>query len=342
MIDATHLTKNYGPVQAVREATFSVDTGEIVGLLGPNGAGKTTIMKILTGYHYPSSGSAIINGMDVTVDPVGVKRSIGYLPENAPIYEDLTVGEYLDFIADARMLDGEKRTRATGRALELCGLETHVMRPISELSKGYRQRVGLAQAIIHDPQILILDEPTTGLDPNQIQEIRNLIRDLGSDKTVILSTHILQEVEAVCDRVLILNDGTIAASGTTEQIGRELKGETVFTVSLAERQLPSAARRGLAAVGECVAETPREESGLDLRIAMAEGRGGADLFRWAVEQKLTIGALIPERYSLEDIFARLTGQGAGSEGPQTRRTGGRAGDEPSGSVPSSDDKGAGR
>lgn len=311
MIEATALTKRYGPVRAVHDVSFSVDKGEIVGLLGPNGAGKTTIMRILTGYHYPTAGVAMVNGYDVSSDPVAAKSCIGYLPENAPLYDDLTVREYLDFIADARKLTGHDRVNAIARALKLCGLETQIDRPIDQLSKGFRQRVGLAQAILHDPDILILDEPTTGLDPNQIQEIRHLIRTLGSDKTVILSTHILQEVEAMCDRVLILNDGEIAASGTTEEIGRELKGEKVFTVRIVGGSLPDGARQALERVGHLVAEP----IGPELRIALAEGRGGEDLFRWAVDNGLIIGALIPERYSLEDIFTSLTAAGTADASP---------------------------
>ena len=305
MIEATALMKYYGQVRAVHDVSFSVDKGEIVGLLGPNGAGKTTIMKILTGYHYPTAGVAMVNGHDVSADPVAVKSCIGYLPENAPLYDDLTVREYLEFIADARRLTGHDRVNATARALKLCGLEAQIDRPIDQLSKGFRQRVGLAQAILHDPDILILDEPTTGLDPNQIQEVRHLIRTLGSDKTVIVSTHILQEVEAMCDRVLILNEGEIAASGTTEEIGRELKGEAVFTVRMVGGSLPAGARRALEGVGRLVTEG----DGPELRIALAEGRGGEDLFRWAVDNGLIIEALIPERYSLEDIFTSLTAAG---------------------------------
>ena len=314
MIEASHLTKNYGRVRAVRDASFTVDTGEIVGLLGPNGAGKTTIMKMLTGYHYPTSGVAIVDGHDVAADPVSVKASIGYLPESAPLYVDLTVREYLDFIADSRRLSGQRRTGAIARAVKLCGLDTQEDRPIDQLSKGFRQRVGLAQAILHDPAILILDEPTTGLDPNQIQEIRHLIRTLGSNKTVILSTHILQEVEAMCDRVLILSDGEIAASGTTEEIGRELKGETAFRIDLSAAALPEGARAALERVGHLVSVNPASAgTGLQLRVTLAEGRGGEDLFRWAVKEDLTVSALIPERYSLEDIFTRLTAIGSAEQ-----------------------------
>lgn len=305
MIEAARLSKNYGPVRAVRDVSFSVGAGEIVGLLGPNGAGKTTIMKILTGYHYPSSGVATIAGRDVAQDPVGIKAQIGYLPENAPLYDDLTVGEYLDWITDARGLDGTERATAIARAVDLCGLDDHIDRPISQLSKGYRQRVGLAQAIVHDPAILILDEPTTGLDPNQIQEIRHLIRTLGNDKTVILSTHILQEVEAMCDRVLILNDGAIAASGTTEEIGRELKGETVYTLEIASSNVPDAVPAQLAKLGNIV-EQETKQAVTTYRIAVGSDVSGEDLCRVAVEHGLLLRSLVLERYSLEDIFTQLT------------------------------------
>ncbi|MFW5688229.1 MAG: ABC transporter ATP-binding protein, partial [Spirochaetota bacterium] len=194
MIEAVDLRRTYGSLVAVDEVSFEAKAGQIVGLLGPNGAGKTTIMKILTGYHFPDSGSALINGFDVESDPVRAKHEVGYLPENAPLYDDLTVDEYLDFVSGARGLKGADAQRARRRVVELCGLETVVFRPIAELSKGYRQRVGLAQALIHDPSVVILDEPTTGLDPNQILEVRRVVRELGREKTILLSTHILPEV----------------------------------------------------------------------------------------------------------------------------------------------------
>ena len=306
MIEAVALTKRYGAVEAVRGASFRVDQGEIVGLLGPNGAGKTTIMKILTGYHYPTAGTVTVNGVDVTEDPVAVKRALGYLPENAPLYGDLTVREYLDFVADARSLTGAGRPEAVERTLEVCGLASQVDRPIDELSKGFRQRVGLAQAIIHDPAILILDEPTTGLDPNQIQEIRHLIRDLGSNKTVILSTHILQEVEAVCDRVLILHEGRIAASGTTEEIGRELKGDVMYGIRLVGPAPGAAARQALAGLGKVLPGGTENGETRDFRLSAAEGVQGEEIYRWAVEHGLVLRELVRERYRLEDIFSTLT------------------------------------
>ena len=216
MIQVEGLRKRYKEFEAVRGVSFSVGKGRVVGLLGPNGAGKTSIMKVLTGYHRPSEGTAVLNGLNVDDDPVGVKASVGYLPEGVPLYSDMTVGEYLAFVAEARGLPVQDRKTAIKKAAEACGIADMTDVLIEHLSKGYRQRVGLAQAIVHEPPILILDEPTTGLDPNQILEIRSLIRSLGAEKTVILSTHILQEVEALCSEVLILHEGRIVA----QEIGR--------------------------------------------------------------------------------------------------------------------------
>ncbi|MDR0291172.1 MAG: ATP-binding cassette domain-containing protein, partial [Treponema sp.] len=218
MIEVRNLTKNYGKVEAVRNVSFSVDSDQVLGFLGPNGAGKTTIMKILTGYHFPSGGTALVDGIQVDEDPVEVKKRIGYLPENVPLYGDLTVDEYLAFVAEARLIPASGRNKAIDSCLEACGLSAYRGRKIETLSKGYRQRTGLAQAILHDPAILILDEPTNGLDPNQIIEIRSLIKELGRRKTVILSSHILQEIEAICSQIMIINEGKIAAQGTPEEI----------------------------------------------------------------------------------------------------------------------------
>jgi ABC-2 type transport system ATP-binding protein len=309
MIEASRLTKRYGTLTAVDEVSFSVDRGEIVGLLGPNGAGKTTIMKILTGYHFADSGSAVLNGFDVHSQELDVKRSLGYLPESAPLYTDLTVKEYLAFVADARGIPKEEIADVTSRVVETCGLQDVLNRPIDELSKGFKQRAGLAQALIHDPEILILDEPTTGLDPNQIQEIRRVIRELGESKTVILSTHILQEVEALCNRVMILHEGRIVASGTTEEIGRELKGQHVFRLTC-RGELTDSARESLSDLGEVLTEESGDEGATDVRIAVEDRVRGSDLFSWAVDAGVALDALIPERVSLEDIFASLT---AGAE-----------------------------
>jgi ABC-2 type transport system ATP-binding protein len=222
MIEASSLAKRYGAFEAVKDVSFRVEAGQIVGLLGPNGAGKTSLMRILTCYHFPDSGWARVDGHDVASEPQAVRRAIGYLPENAPAYPDMKVREYLRFIARVRDLGGEVAQRRLEWVVEACGLSAVYARQIRWLSRGYRQRVGLAQAMLHDPPVLVLDEPTSGLDPNQIVEIRALIRSLGQRKTVLLSTHILQEVEAVCGRVLIMNEGLLAAQGTAEEIAREL------------------------------------------------------------------------------------------------------------------------
>ncbi len=232
MIELTNVHKSYGAVQAVRGVSFAIGAGEIVGLLGPNGAGKTTILKLLTGFHFPSSGLVQIAGHDVSEHPLAIKRRIGYLPENAPLYQDFTVQEYLQFAARARQMPREEQEKRITAAVAACGLDEVLHRPVAALSKGFRQRTGLAQAILHDPDILILDEPTSGLDPNQILEIRRLIRNLGERKTVLLSTHIMQEVEALCGRVLILNRGRIAATGTASQIAAELAGAQRFAISV--------------------------------------------------------------------------------------------------------------
>lgn len=211
MIDVREVTKSYGPVEALKAVSFHVESGEIIGLLGPNGAGKTTMMKILTGYLQPTSGTATVNGMDVVTNALDVQKQIGYLPENAPLYPELPVQSYLKLIADLRQIPKEEQPLRLSEAIRATGLENHLTRPIGHLSKGFRQRVGLAQAIVHRPRLLILDEPTIGLDPTQIVEVRHLIRNLAQESTVLLSTHILSEVEAICDRVIILLNGEVKA-----------------------------------------------------------------------------------------------------------------------------------
>jgi ABC-2 type transport system ATP-binding protein len=211
MIDVSDLSKSYGPVQALRGVSFHVDAGEVIGLLGPNGAGKTTMMKILVGYLQPTTGTAMVDGLDVLAQTLEVQKRIGYLPENAPLYPELSVQAYLKMIADFRQIPEPEQPARLSEAIRAAGLEDYLTRPIGQLSKGYRQRVGLAQAIVHKPKLLILDEPTIGLDPTQIVEVRHLIRRLAQHSTVLLSTHILPEVEAVCDRVIILMNGEIRA-----------------------------------------------------------------------------------------------------------------------------------
>jgi ABC-2 type transport system ATP-binding protein len=342
LIELKELRKSYNGVEAVHGVSFAAETGSVLGLLGPNGAGKTTIMKVLTGYHFPSSGTALVDGVDVAEDPLAVKRRVGYLPESVPLYQDLTVAEYLDFAADARGLEagrraGGARAAAIERAIASCGLAGVYRKRVEELSKGYRQRLGLAQAILHDPPILILDEPTTGLDPNQIIEIRELIRSLGESKTVILSTHILQEVEAICSTVIILNEGRIAAQGAPSEIGEALKGEERIRVRVkpGARELGRESLSGIPGL-RSVASFEAEPSGIFAaeiimppalaRIPMrAEGaaapsavaghststEAGEAVFDWAVANGAKILELERRRLSLEEIFVKLTSEGEG-------------------------------
>ena len=330
MIDVGEVTKSYGAVEAVKGVSFAVEPKEIVGLLGPNGAGKTTLMRILTCYHFPTTGQVTINDYDVYTDPIRIKEFIGYLPESSPVYGELTVSEYLEFVADARRIPRDEQVDRIAATLETCGLTPVLHRPIEQLSKGYKQRVGLAQAILHDPDILILDEPTTGLDPNQIAEIRRLIRRLGTEKTVILSTHILQEVEAVCDRVLILNEGRIVASGTTEEIAAGIKGDEIYPIAFrpqaATMETPEALEASLRSIPglKSVKELRADASDPTVwraNLLFAPGSAteapayanSAAIFEWAVRDKATLLELRQEAFSLEDVFATLT-TGAGAPG----------------------------
>jgi len=218
MIEATGISKNYGSIQALKGVSFSIPDQQIVGLLGHNGAGKTTLLKVLTGYLQPSAGKARIEGIDVTEEPLRVQAQIGYLPENAPLYPDMLVQEYLQMMAELREIPESERNRLISEAVRRTGVEHHLVRPIGQLSKGYRQRVGLAQAILHRPKVLILDEPTSGLDPSQIVEIRELIKELAASSTVLLSTHILSEVELTCERVLIIVNGEVTTDAALAQL----------------------------------------------------------------------------------------------------------------------------
>ncbi len=308
MIEALGLSKRYGTLEAVRDVSFTVSAGEILGLLGPNGAGKTTIMKILTCGLFPTSGTARVGGNDVLSAPLAVKESIGYLPENAPLYPDLTVREYLRFIGDARGLRRVEWARALERVVGECGLSDVIDRLIGELSKGYRQRTGLAQALLHDPRILILDEPTTGLDPSQIVEIRELIRKLGTEKTVMLSSHILQEVEATCHRVLILSAGKVVAQGTKEEMERGMRGESLLDLTLRVRAaLDATMLAQVRGVRRIVSQAAGPEGRLELRLALAPDAGAEEaIFDWVASQGAKIIAMVPQRISLEDIFLSLT------------------------------------
>ena len=223
-IEVKNLTKFFGKTRVLDNLSFNIDKGEIIGFLGPNGAGKTTTMRILTGFLAPSSGDVRIGGLEVLEHTLSIRKKIGYLPENNPLYLDMKVFEYLEFIASTKNIpDSKSEIR---RVVRVCGLTDRMGQTIGELSKGYRQRVGLAQALLGDPEIIILDEPTSGLDPNQIMEIRNLIKKIGETKTIILSTHILSEIQATCNRAIIINKGKIVASGTTDELISQARGRT--------------------------------------------------------------------------------------------------------------------
>jgi len=291
MIEVEDLTKNYGLTRAVNKVSFSVKRGEVLGFLGPNGAGKSTTMKMLTCYLAPTAGRAMVAGHDVFSDSLEVRKRVGYLPEDTPIYRDMTVVEFLEFAAALRGMD---RSKIAGRIKEIglrCGLGDVAGKLVGELSKGFRQRVGLAQAMLHDPDIVILDEPTSGLDPNQIVEIRNLIREIGRNKTVILSTHILSEVQATCDRVLIIHRGEIVADGKTDDVTTHTQGGQLLRVTYApgkvspQRDVVLAglgAIPGIDRVRPMQAENPRH---MTFEILAGEDVRES-LFRYAVDQNV--------------------------------------------------------
>ncbi len=295
-----NLTKIYGQQKALNNITFSVNEGEIVGFLGPNGAGKSSTMKIATCYLPPTSGQVLVGGFDVAGQPMKVKQITGYLPEHNPLYLDLYVHEYLRFIGGLYGLGGQKLKQRVGEIIELCGLSLEQNKRIEALSKGYRQRVGLAQALIHDPAVLILDEPTSGLDPNQLVEIRKLIKDVSHRKTVIFSTHIMQEVQALCDRVVVINKGEIVADNTLDQLLRQ-DGTSAVVVEF-EGNVTVDQLRALPGVSDAC-----EVEGFRFRV-VAEGNTDLrpELFRFAADNRLSLIGLKQEESSLENIFRELT------------------------------------
>lgn len=310
-IAVRNLEKSYGREKAVNGISFDVQTGEILGFLGPNGAGKTTTMKIITCYMPQSSGSVEVDGIDTLEHSHEVRRKIGYLPELNPLYLDMNVLEYLEYSAQLHGLRNDDLRRRQKDMIEVCGLGDVRHKDIGELSKGYRQRVGLAQAMIHDPQVLILDEPTSGLDPNQIVEIRNLIRRLGSAKTVILSTHILSEVQATCDRVIIIHEGSIVANGTPDELQRSFQGSESLAVEI-RTEVPDVMAdlfpklRGLPNV-DSVEYRGSEGPNHRFLIHTAPGTDMREqLFHAAVQQRWVLLELSRKATSLEEVFHKLT------------------------------------
>lgn len=310
MIEVNGISKRFGPIVAVDDISFSVSRGEILGFLGPNGAGKTTTMRILTGYIFPDTGTAKVAGYDIFESPIEVRKHIGYLPEDNPLYTNMSVWDYLEFISRVRDIPRNERRRRIDDVVQICGLEEVIYRDIEKLSKGYRQRVGLAQCMIHDPDILILDEPTSGLDPNQIVGIRELIKELGKEKTLIISTHILPEVSATCNRVIIINRGRIVADGSPEELSDMAKGKFSIFISLkAQKEDVEAKLSELPWIESFAEATSDEEGALRYKIIPSDGGGETeDLFRLAVQNGWVITELYKEKATLEDVFRQLTTQ----------------------------------
>ena len=305
-IVVVNITKQFGSQKAVDNVSFTVKTGEILGFLGPNGAGKSTTMKAITCYLSPNQGDIKVGGISINEDPEAIKSKIGYLPESNPLYTDMPVINYLRFIAEIHGIDKAKINNRIREMVEVCGLEGEKHKKIGELSKGYRQRVGLAQALIHDPQVLVLDEPTTGLDPNQIVEIRELIRKIGREKTVLLSSHILAEVEATCDRILIINKGKIVADGTSGDLRKKAQGREILKVGIegaevdvafkALQKLENVEMVDFISKGECKYEV-QSKAGLS---------SSKDVFKLCVDKGWYLTELTPTETKLEDIFRELT------------------------------------
>ncbi|MCU0863353.1 MAG: ABC transporter ATP-binding protein [Planctomycetes bacterium] len=308
MIEVERLEKSYGFARALKGISFAVQKGEVIGFLGPNGAGKSTTMKILTGYLLPSGGRATVAGHDVVAESLAVRRCIGYLPESTPLYGEMRVDDYLGFCAEIRGVPGGKRKAAIARAVELCALQRVTGKNILELSKGYKQRVGLAQAIVHEPPVLILDEPTSGLDPNQIIEVRKLIERLGQEHTVVLSTHYLQEVEKSCSRVIIVRQGEIVADGTRQQLIDKLPSGGLRLSVRGPEPAVLAQVRELLPPGTPVQVVERTGTALELRIELGTATAPVDeaLARLIVKNGWDLLGMVRERASLEDVFRSVT------------------------------------
>lgn len=296
-----NITKYYGKQKALDNVSFEVQTGDIVGFLGPNGAGKSTMMKIITGFIPQTSGEALVNGLEVIENSLEIRKHIGYLPENNPLYPDMYIREYLNFVANIYKLGKNKKKRVE-EIIEKTGLAHEQKKKIGELSKGYRQRVGLAQALIHNPDVLILDEPTSGLDPNQIVEIRNLISDIGKSKTVMLSTHIMQEVEAICDKIIIINNGIIVANDQTSEIHKKSADDHQTIIIEFDSAIDKKILEKISGVIKV--------ANLKNNNWLIQGETSVDLrpiiFQFAVDRKLTVLSMQKKEKSLEEVFQELT------------------------------------
>ena len=294
-----NVTKQYDTQLALNDVSLTIGKGEIVGLLGPNGAGKSTLMKIITCFIPPTKGTVSVEGYDIWEQSMEVRKRVGYLPEHNPLYLDMYVKEYLGFVGGIHHLKGQELNKRINEMIEMTGLGVEMHKKIGALSKGYRQRVGLAQAMIHNPSVLILDEPTSGLDPNQLIDIRNLIRDLGEEKTVLLSTHIMQEVEALCDRVIIINKGVVVANDNIENLTKE--SDNVLVVEF-DGEVTMEMLRSIVGLKQAKSIKGNQwilESKADLDIRQ-------DLMRWAINNNMIIKSMQREETSIEECFQRLT------------------------------------
>ena len=319
LVQIENLVKHFGPIKAVDGVSFSVERGEVLGFLGPNGAGKSTTMKVVTGFLSADSGRIAVGGEDIAASPIAVKRRIGYLPEGAPLYSDMTTRAFLEFVAGVRGFRGDEKRRRVDETVARVQLESVLEQPIETLSKGFKRRVGLAQAILHDPEVLVLDEPTDGLDPNQKHEVRSLIREMAPRKAIILSTHLLEEVDAVCSRAVIISAGRIVSDGTPEDLHARAAGHNAVTLSLRGAS-PESARAALAAV-EGVREVEAlggslrgqdgdgdgDGDGVRLRVRPENGRAvAAEVSRAAREHGWQVEELMVERGRLEEVFRAIT------------------------------------
>ena len=311
MIEVSHLSRQFGDFRAVDDVSFSIPTGQIVGLLGPNGAGKTTTMRMICGYLGATSGSVEIDGKNILENSVEAKSKIGYMPESAPLYSDMIVEDYLNYVAQMQGVDGAQKVPAL---CATCGLKEVMHKNISELSRGYRQRVGLAHALMNDPEILVLDEPTSGLDPNQIEDVRALIKEIGKTRTVIISTHILGEVETLCPRVIIISKGKLVADSPTNELRERIGNSLALNLTLGGANFTDAQKvlskiKGVSGVtkAEAAEKIKGERKVCAVRVAVQEGvEARKEIFEAAVANKWTIYQMDVQKNSLEDVFHVLT------------------------------------
>jgi gliding motility-associated transport system ATP-binding protein len=308
MIHIESLTKYYNDLCAVDQISFDITKGEIMGLLGPNGAGKTTTLQILTGFLRPTAGSIRVKDYSIDEDSLQIKKLLGYLPESAPLYHDMLVYDYLDYVANLRGIDSFKKISRIRHLADLCGISEVMHKTINELSKGFKQRVGLAHAMMDDPEILVLDEPTSGLDPNQIIEIRDIIKQIGKEKTVILSTHILSEAEATCDRIVIINKGKIVANDTTQTLKQSASGSNLINISLQNAEFESV-KQQLTSISEIsdIVQVSNDSGILNLKLtcmSSADIRG--DIYKKVRQTDWILIEMHQETQTLENIFRELT------------------------------------